>query len=366
MRRSPPASIFRGFGATSIVTYEISEWQNIWYVHNIFLDGMTNDGLVLGNWGADQRNFGDGVGARRQMLRVGWEPPFGGYLEERVRTLVNQTYYGGDFARYSPGTGAFPYHHYYDFSVRYSRPWKDLTVGGEVLGGRDVFGKSFSQDCPDSCATAAMSARATTAPLDEDSYSGGPEANTERKLFVDAGMNVNQVRTISAEPIIPITTSNLGVRSAFRRGRAPRGLREQRSGRTRRSGSSRRPFADRRARPRLSISIHRALCARSVRRRRPLQRGDAGVFASTSELGALWRNVLPKWDLGIDLRYAQNVARDHILASDPQGPRPDSFYKIETGTVVFVPKILEDEAGLIHRTPAAVALTINYSSHPCA
>ena len=61
-------------------TYEISEWQNIWYVHNIYLDGMTNDGLVLGNWGADQRNFGDGVGARSQMLRVGWVPDFGGYL----------------------------------------------------------------------------------------------------------------------------------------------------------------------------------------------------------------------------------------------------------------------------------------------
>ncbi len=48
-------------------------------------------------------------------------------------------------------------------------------------------------------------------------------------------------------------------------------------------------------------------------------------------LGAQWRNILPKWDLGIDFRYAQNVARDHLLASDPQGPRPDSFYKIETG-----------------------------------
>ena len=60
------------------VTYEFSEWQNLWYVHNIFMDGMTNDGLVLGNWGADQRNFGDGVGARSQMLRIGWEPPFGG------------------------------------------------------------------------------------------------------------------------------------------------------------------------------------------------------------------------------------------------------------------------------------------------
>ena len=79
------------------------------------------------------------------MLRIGWEPPFGGYLEERVRTLVNQTYYGGDLRQYSATTSAFPYHHYYDFTVRYSRPWKDLTVGGEVLAGRDVDGKSFSR-----------------------------------------------------------------------------------------------------------------------------------------------------------------------------------------------------------------------------
>jgi hypothetical protein len=99
--------IFRYFD----VTYEIAEWSNIWYVHNIFLDGMSNDGLVNGNWGADQRNFGDGVGARSQMLRVGWEPPFGGYLEERVRTLQNQTYYGGDRRTYSPTPTAYPYHH---------------------------------------------------------------------------------------------------------------------------------------------------------------------------------------------------------------------------------------------------------------
>ena len=76
--------IFRYFDAT----YEISEWSNIWYVHSIFLSGMTNDHFVLGSWGADQRNFGDGVGARSQMLRVGWEPPFGGYLEARARTLA--------------------------------------------------------------------------------------------------------------------------------------------------------------------------------------------------------------------------------------------------------------------------------------
>ncbi len=42
------------------LTYEVSEWQNQWYVHYIFLDGTTNDGIVEGNWGAQQRNFGDG------------------------------------------------------------------------------------------------------------------------------------------------------------------------------------------------------------------------------------------------------------------------------------------------------------------
>jgi len=53
--------------------------------------------------------------------------------------------------------------------------------------------------------------------------------------------------------------------------------------------------------------------------------------------GAEWRNFLPrwlpKWDLDLDLRYAQNVARDHILATDVQTSRPDSFYKIESAVL---------------------------------
>ena len=94
---------------------------------------MTDDGLATGQWGADQRLFGDPVGARSEMLRIGWEPGFGGYLEERVRYLVNQIY------------GEYPYRHFIEASVDYSHPWKDLNVGGEVLAGRDVFGKPFSR-----------------------------------------------------------------------------------------------------------------------------------------------------------------------------------------------------------------------------
>src|SRR5262249_33868072 len=33
--------------------------------------------------------------------------------------------------------------------------------------------------------------------------------------------------------------------------------------------------------------------------------------------GLQWRNVLPGWDVGVDLRYAYSVARDHLLPTDP-------------------------------------------------
>ena len=47
-------------------------------------------------------------------------------------------------------------------------------------------------------------------------------------------------------------------------------------------------------------------------------------------IGTQWRNVLPHWDLGLDLRHAQNIARNHVLPTDVQGVRPDSFYKIQS------------------------------------
>jgi len=308
-------------------TFEVAEWQNIWYVHNIFLEGTTNYGLVEGNWGADQRNFGDGVGARSAMLRVGWEPPFGGYLEERVRTLVNQTYYGGDLRTYSPAVGAFPYHHYYDFMVRYSRPWKGLTIGGEALVGRDVDGKSFSR-LSGFVRYGGDEHTRDDGSLDEDSYSGGPDMpRTER--FVDVGMNVNKVRT-SIEPTIPQITSKVGFDPHLGLG-------------ARRAVSANNDLG---VRVELDqVDGHSLIGVRAVDYRHRFTDSFAlGLFWGVARydvatpayseyagIGGLWRNIFPRWDLGLDLRYAQNVARDHVLASDPQGSRPETFYKIETG-----------------------------------
>ena len=311
------------------LTYEIAEWQNIWYVHNIFLEGTTNYGLVEGNWGADERNFGDGVGARSQMLRIGWEPPFGGYLEERVRTLVNQTYYGGDLRSYFPTTNAFPYHHYYDFTVRYSWPWKDLTLGGEALTGRDVDGKSFSR-IAGFVRYGGDERTRDDGSLDEDSYSGAPEAHGA-ELFVDAGASANRVRA-DLEPGTPITTSKWGFDPHF-------GL-----------GARRAVSANNDLGVRLEVDqvdSHLLLGVRPLDYRyRFSDRFALGLFAGVDRYnlatpaysiyygaGALLRDVLPKWDLGVDFKHGQNIARDHVLASDPQGVRPDSFYKIDTGTL---------------------------------
>jgi Capsule assembly protein Wzi len=309
------------------LTFEVAEWQNIWYVHNIFLEGTTNYGLVEGNWGADQRNFRDGVGARSAMLRIGWEPPFGGYLEERVRTLANQSYYGGDLRGYSPAVGAFPYYHYYDFTVRYSRPWKGVTIGGEALGGRDVDGKSFSR-LAGFVRYGGDERTRDDGSLDEDSYSGGPDVSRAER-FVDVGMNVNEVRT-SIEPALPQITSKVGFDPHLGLG-------------ARRAVSANNDLG---VRVELDqVDGHTLIGVRALDYRYRFTDSFAlgfffgfarynvatPAYSEYAGFGGLWRNIIPKWDLGLDLRYAQNVARDHVLASDPQGPRPETFYKIETG-----------------------------------
>ena len=303
-------SIARNFD----LTYEVSEWQNFWYTNSIFLDGMINQGNVIGAWGGDQRVFNDGVGARSQMLRVGWSPPFGGYLEERVRTLVNQSY------------GVFPYQHYRDVTLRYSRPWKDMTVGGEVLAGRDVFGKSFSRISGFVRYGGLVDTRSYDAG-DEDPGDAAVDAG-KVEFFVDAGGNANKVKA-DLQKGLPITTSKvdagphvaLGARRAVSDNN-DLGVRIEYDQVQRHSLIGFRPLDYR-----YRFGEHVALGLYVGVARYSLETPAYSIYAG---VGAQWRDVLPKWDIGADFRYAQNVARDHVLPTDPQGVRADSFYKIES------------------------------------
>ena len=302
------------------LTYETSEWQNGWYASNgVFIDGMTQNRLPTGQWGADQRLFGDGVGARTQMLRIGWEPPFGGYLEERVRTVVNQNY------------GAFPYHHFLDVTLRYSRPWKELTVGGQVDAGRDIFGQSFSRlsgfvRYGGDGRTRDPGSGEEEAPDSTDTPHSADSRGVE--VFADAGVNANQVH-IDLQKGIPITTTPVGFGPHFAVG-ARRAVTDN---------------SDLGARVEIDqVDGHSLLGVRPVDYRyRAGEHFAMALFAGINRydlatpayslfggVGTQWRNVLPHWDLGMDFRYAQNIARNHVLATDVQGVRPDSFYKIDS------------------------------------
>ena len=44
--------------------------------------------------------------------------------------------------------------------------------------------------------------------------------------------------------------------------------------------------------------------------------------------GVQLRDIRPRLDLNLDLRYGDKVARDNLLPGDPQGGSPDNFYDV--------------------------------------
>lgn len=51
--------------------------------------------------------------------------------------------------------------------------------------------------------------------------------------------------------------------------------------------------------------------------------------------GVQFKDLRPKWDLSIDVRYGDKIARDNLLPTDPQGGSPDNFYDL-TGVSVYL------------------------------
>lgn len=296
------------------LTYEASEWQNGWYMHGVYQDGLANDGRVIGHWGADERRFTHEVGAQSHLVRVGWEPAFGGLLQLRARTLANEDYFGADYRRA------------YDLTVSYSWPVRGFTVGTEVMAGRDVYGKSFGRVAGYARFGDDWAGNASVLGLE----AGGRPAGAE--LFVDAGVNLSdvQIRLGDGSP-----TRTTGARAAAHLGLGAR-----------RPISEHSDLGVRLELDQIEDELLLAVRALDYRYRfdNPLA---LSVFAGAARYnlatpaygyyvgaGVQWRDVLPRFDVGLDLRYADKVARDKLLPSDPAvNPRPDVFYDISSATL---------------------------------
>jgi hypothetical protein len=302
------------------LTLETTEWQNAWYIHNVYQDGLTNYGRVIGNWFGDQRVFGDGIGGRSEMASLGWEPPFGGLFQLRYRTLRNASY------------GQNTYQRFQDFSLGYSRPWQGVIVGGELDSGRDVFGANFTRLAGFIRYDAHGGGLASSI---VDALSGDDESPIVKngEIFVDAGANANRQ---SVDLTSPATKTTSGLKFAPHFAVGARRIVSDHS-----DLGARVEFDD--------IQGHSLIGVRAVdyryRFNNPLALsffiGAARYALATPAYGVYlgagvqWRNVLPGWDLGVDGRYADNIQRDHLLPTDPPdvGVRNDSFYNVLSMTL---------------------------------
>jgi hypothetical protein len=298
-------------------TYEVSEWQNAWYVNGVYGDGLANDGYVLGHWFGNQRVPGDAVGGQSHMVRVGWRPAFGGQFDFRYRTVQNEDY------------GAAEYTRGQELSASYAFGWHRFTVGAQLQAGRTVLDEDYAR----------LAAFVRFADWIEHGGSDVALANDaadedESDLFIDAGLSAGQVRVdlagVGTER--PRTDTKIAPHVGFGARRAV-GNRHDLGVRIEADeadGTS--LIAVRALDYRYRMGQHLAFTGFIGAARYDLATPAFGYYLG---LGTQWRDILPRTDLSLDLRWAEKVARDKLLPSDPDPSvgRPDVFYDIYSAAV---------------------------------
>lgn len=295
------------------LVYEISEWQNSWWQHHIYLDGVTNKSHVLGHWGGDWRANGDAPGAQSQMLKLSFAMR-GGNAGIRYRVIDNEKYSGTDYVRG------------HDLTLSYAWEGRQFVAGGELQLGRDVYDEHYQR----------LSGFVRFVP----GIARMPELYSQAKdepgadVFVDVGMS--RVRR-TYDPYDPG-----GMPRRYDASTAPHfglGVRRRAS---ERSDIGVRLELDRVGG--MSLVALRALDYRYRTGKHLALNAFAGAvryatptpaFGWYFGAGLQWRDLLPRWDVAVDYRRPDGVQRDKLLANDYKGGSPDEFYDME-GIAAYV------------------------------
>jgi len=309
------------------LTYEVDSWSPTWYVHTAsnvqtgYLDGITNYGDSIGNWFGDQRvlatpdSVADAVGGQSNMLRLGWEPSFGGLMQLQLRALANE-----DDTLFA----AYPYKNEYLESLSYSHPWKGYAVGAEVDAGRDVFGSHYFR-----LEGYLHDGDALLRGSDDDSETAafaGERPNGD-ELYVSAGADYyrQRINIVMHQYYTPWAGGPYFAIGARRRvsDHQDLGVALEDAAISGRSLLSVR-IVDYRYRFNGPLALNAFVGAS----RYSLATPAYGLYFGA---GPQWRNVLPGWDVGLDYRALINAQRLRDLSTDPDplgSPKNDSFHTI--------------------------------------
>ena len=301
------------------LTYEISEWQPTWYVHHYtdvqygYGDGITNYLLSIGHWFGDQRLFGDAPSGQSNMLRLGFEPHFGGRFELTLRSLVNDPQYS-----------AVAYEHEYLGSLMYSYPWKDYVIGSQVDYGRDVFGAHYTRVSAFLRYGDALHSGGGAA--DESAPASRAEGT---EVHVDVGAVASNVLT-RVTPETPRVSTGVGFGPGLTLGARRAVSEHQDLGAALEADDvhgvsllSARIF-DYRYRFDNPLALNLFLGAARYAALTP-------AYGFYYGAGLQWRNILPHWDVGIDFRYASKV--DRVNPGPPPQGQPYGYHDITYGTL---------------------------------
>ena len=302
------------------LTVEASEWQNGWYTDYVWLDGMTNNGYVTGNWGADWRTFPNDVGAQSEMASLGWSLHSGDYVYVRFRTLQNQHYEGESYSRADMLT------------LEYAQPRNGYTRGLQLDVGRDAFDGNYARLAAFVRFDGGNAYAGDTNADDEDADAAlekadePPSGGFER--FVDLGVSGGRLGLdlagfTAAEESAPLQYRNVisphlgvGVRRAVTEN-GDLGVRADFD------------YFD-------GAMIGLRLLDYRYRFDKHFAVGGFFGFARYSGptpaqgdyygAGLQWRDLFPHWDLSLEARFFDHVQRNKLLPTDPQNGDSVEWY----------------------------------------
>lgn len=285
-------------------TYEVSEWQNDWYIHSVYPLGLVNRGHVVGHWFGDERVFGDAIGGWSQSLRAGWRSPSGRYWQATYRSMSL------DEAWRVAETPPVGYETLQSLRLDVAMDVRGFAVEAGVQVGRDIFGEKFARLAAsvDFAQPGPRGAR-----INYESSSGQGQDLTQ--VFVDFGAAYGSVKKIFGVDIPNVRTDS-EFTPHFALG-------------ARRSVSSHSDFGVRVELDRLDD--HNMISVRALDYRYRFSRKLAfGAFFGAARydfglpaygyywgIGAQVMDLLPGWDLSLDARQHEKIGRDKTLPDDP-------------------------------------------------